>query len=180
MLTIVIPGSEFYDAEAERFIAMPESVIEFEHSLFSMSKWESIFEKPFLDSGEKTGEEIAAYIKAMILTKNVSWDVLSSLSQENLTKINEYINAKMTATWFNDHETKVKGKEIITTELIYYWMISFNIPFECQHWHLNRLLTLIKIFSIKNSDPKKMSRSEIMARNRALNAQRKAKLGTTG
>jgi hypothetical protein len=102
------------------------------------------------------------------------------MRQKNLDEINAYIEAKHTATTFSQMPAKTGRGEIITSELLYYWMIAFNIPFECQHWHLNRLFSLIRICSIKNQPQKKMSRSEIAARNRELNAQRKAQLGTRG
>ena len=116
----------------------------------------------------------------MILTKDYPTDILERLSQENLQQINTYIEAKMTATWFNDKSPQKKSKEVITAELIYYWMITFNIPIEFQHWHLNKLFTLIKIFSVKNAQPEKVSKKDLLARNRELNAKRKAELGTTG
>lgn len=116
----------------------------------------------------------------MILTPNVSEEVLSKLTQENIVDINKYIEAKMTATWFSDAPGAPKTQAVITAELIYYWMVVFQIPFECEHWHLNRLFTLIRVCNIKQEKPKKMSRSELAARNRALNAQRKAQLGTSG
>ena len=117
----------------------------------------------------------------MIQTPNFPPEVFSRLSEENLSEINTYIDAKMTATWFSESSAEVKqNSEIITAELIYYWMITFHIPIEFQHWHLNRLFTLIKICNVKNAPPKKMSRSEILARNRELNEQRKAQLGSKG
>lgn len=182
MLTIVIPGIELYDEAKEEFASSDDFVLELEHSLFSMSKWESSFEKPFLANEEKTTKEIFAYIKAMSLIPDVPDEIYHRLTRDNVAAINEYINSKQTATWFNEKkQPQPKSRETITTELIYYWMVSFNIPFECQHWHLNRLLTLIKIFSVKNADPKKkLSRSELAARNRELNAQRRAQLGTRG
>lgn len=181
MLTIVIPGTELYDEVNEEFASSDDVELDLEHSLFSMSKWESAFEKPFLADEEKTNKEIFAYIKAMTITSKVSDEVYYRLTKENVASINEYINSKQTATWFSEKNHPSKSREVITTELIYYWMISFNIPMECQHWHLNRLLTLIKIFSIKNADPKKkLSRGELAARNRELNAQRRAQLGTRG
>lgn len=181
MLTIEVPALELYDENTETFVSAKGFTLEFEHSLVSLSKWESKFEKPFLAKEEKTTEETFAYIKAMILTKNPPGDVLTRLSKENLDEIRLYIDAKMTATWFNDPPgSKTHSREIVTAELIYYWMIAFNIPVQFENWHLNRLLTLIKVCNVKQTPPKKMSKSAIFARNRELNEQRRAALGTSG
>jgi len=180
MLVIKVPGIELFDEVLQVFVNAEEFVLELEHSLVSLSKWESKFEKPFLGSEEKTDEEVFAYIEAMILTEEYPSDVLTRLTKENIQQINEYIESKMTATWFNDKQKPKKSNEVITAELIYYWMISFNIPIEFQHWHLNRLFTLIKIFSVKNAPKEKMSKRDLLARNRELNERRKAELGTTG
>ena len=180
MLTIIIPGNELYDENREEFVYEPEITLQLEHSLVSLSKWESIYEKPFLTEKDKTPEEILEYIKAMILTPDFPPEVLNRLSRTNFEEINRYIDAKMSATWFNETPNQRRNREIITAELIYYWMISLNIPTEFQYWHLNRLFTLIKIFNIKNAPPKKMRPSEIAARNRQLNEQRKAELGSRG
>lgn len=178
MLKIDVPSREVYDEETQRFYVVPATELELEHSLVSLSKWESEWEKPFLGKDPKTTEETISYIKAMTLTEDIPPEVYANLTNDNLNSVNEYIGKKMTATWFR--EDGKKGREIITAELIYYWMVSFRIPFECQYWHLNRLFTLVKVCSEKNSPPKKMSRSEIAQRNRELNAQRKAQLGTRG
>lgn len=180
MLVIKVPGIELFDEVLQVFVNAEEFVLELEHSLVSLSKWESKFEKPFLGSEEKTDEEVFAYIEAMILTEEYPSDVLTRLTKENIQQINEYIESKMTATWFNDKQKPKKSNEVITAELIYYWMISFNIPIEFQHWHLNRLFTLIKIFSVKNAPKEKMSKRDLLARNRELNERRKAELGTAG
>lgn len=181
MLALELPKKEFFDEETQNFITYESLTLELEHSLVSLSKWESKFEKPFLDSRHKTDEESFYYIYCMILTQNVSENVLSRLTPQQIQQINTYVDSKMTATTFQEekHLTK-KNQEIITAELVYYWMVTLNIPMECQYWHLNRLFTLIKVFSVKNSKPKKMSKSEMLARNRSLNAKRKAELGTSG
>ena len=116
----------------------------------------------------------------MTLTPEVPEEIFHRLSEENVTKINEYIDAKMTATWFNDAPGAPRAREVITSEVIYYWLIAFQIPFECETWHLNRLFTLIRVCNIKQAKPEKMSRAEIAARNRELNAQRRAQWGTKG
>lgn len=180
MLTIIVPGVEMYDEQTEKFVTHGDTTLVLEHSLVSLSKWESIHEKPFLDKADKSTEETLSYIKVMTVTRNVPDKVYERLSEDNIREINEYIDAKMTATWFSDAPGAPKSKEIITAELIYYWMITFEIPFECEKWHLNRLFTLIRVCNVKQAKPKKMSRSEIAARNRELNARRKAELGTKG
>lgn len=179
MLEITIPGIELYDEEKNEFINYDEKTVKFEHSLVSVSKWESKWCKPFLSGKEKTAEEILDYIICMTVTEGITDDIYSRLTQENFSKINEYIGHPMTATTFND-ERKTGSREIITSEIIYYWMVAFNIPFECQYWHLNRLLTLIKVCNIKNNPPKKMSKQEVLSRNKALNEARKRELKTKG
>ena len=179
MLEIIIPGLELYNEETNEFTCYDDVKLELEHSLVSISKWESKWCKPFLDGKDKTLDEIVDYVRCMTISDNIKPDVYDRLTEENLVVINEYIGRPMTATTFSN-ERKSTGREIITSEIIYYWMVSFNIPFECQYWHLNRLLTLIKVCNVKNNPPKKMSQKEILARNKALNDARKKELGTRG
>ena len=180
MLNITVPGSEFYDDELEEFVTIGEQQLEFEHSLVSLSKWESFWEKPFLGKDKKTTEEVNAYIQCMCLTTNVPPEVFLRLSRENLEAINQYINSKMTETWFREAVANKPSNEVITSELIYYWLVALAIPFSCETWHLERLFTLIKVVNLKNSPAKKMGRGEANAQRRAINQQRKQQYGTSG
>ena len=182
MLTIIVPGDEVYNEETQEFSSYGDFELRLEHSLVSLSKWESKFEKPFLGKLEKTPDEILSYIEGMILNETYPADLWERLSQENLTAINNYIESKQSATTFGSMpEVRTRSKaETITSELVYYWMVAFNIPFETQHWHLNRLFSLIRICNMKNSKPTKMSKSELAKRNRDLNAQRREQFGTSG
>lgn len=179
MLTIIVPGVEAFDNETQEFTTQGDVTLKLEHSLVSLSKWESKFEKPFLGKAEKSTEEVLAYIQMMALNE-VPEETFSKLSEDNFRAINSYIEAKMTATWFHDPPGAPSSRDVITAELIYYWMITFQIPWDCEKWHLNRLFTLIRVCNIKQAKPKKMSRAEIAARNRELNAQRRKQLGTKG
>ena len=184
MLQIIVPATEYelFDENTYEFINVKtkEQVLQLEHSLISLSKWESKWCKPFLTKEQKTKEETLDYIRYMTLN-SVSSDVYKHLTKENLEDIEKYINAPMTATTVNDGESGSKvGGEQVTSELVYYWMVALNIPFECQKWHLNRLIMLIRVCNVKNKPPKKMSKREIMSRNAALNAKRRQKHNTRG
>ena len=180
MLRITVPAVELWDEARQEFIQTKEQTLQLEHSLVSLSKWESRWCKPFLSKDEKTTEQVLDYIRCMTITQNVNPDVYYRLSNDNIQQINAYIDAPMTATTFREDKTGKKGREIITSEIIYYWMIAYNIPPEYQKWHLNRLLTLIRVCDIKNQPPKKRSKRDIMATNAALNAARRKQLGTRG
>ena len=179
MLQITIPATEMWDESKQEFNHTKERTLQLEHSLVSLSKWEAKWCKPFLSKKDKTYEETIDYIRCMTITQNVDSDIYYCLSNENLEQINDYINAPMTATFFSNTNSSVT-REIITSEIIYYWMIALNIPFECKKWHLNRLLTLIRVCEIKNKPPKKRSPQEIMSQNAALNAARRAELNSKG
>lgn len=180
MLQITVPERELFDEEHGQFLVVREQTLQLEHSLVSLSKWESKWCKCFFSKEDKTRDETIDYIKCMTITRNVPSEVYLCMTRENIDEINKYISAPMTATYFSDEKNTGPSREQITSELIYYWMIALNIPFECEKWHLNRLLTLIKVCSIKNEPPKKRSRHEIMSRNAALNAARRKKLNTKG
>lgn len=180
MLSIKVPGLELFDEKTSMIHETPGFDLDLEHSLLAVSKWESKFEKSFLSTVDKTREETLAYIECMILTPGIPPGAVKQLSQGNLDEVNAYINSKQTATTFGAMPESRGRSEIITSELIYYWMVAFNIPFECDRWNLNRLLALVRVCNIKNSKQKKMPRHEIARRNAELNAQRRAQLGTAG
>lgn len=179
MLVINMPSIELYDEKKEEFITTEECTLELEHSLISLSKWESKWKIPFISNDNKTTEQVIDYIRCMLLDDSKK-DNIKYLTSENIKKINDYISDSMTATTFYEENMSFRKKETITSELIYYWMVASNIPMECQNWHLNRLLTLIRICSIKNTPPKKMSKRDIMSRNKALNEARRNQLHTSG
>ncbi len=180
MLRITIPAEEFWDEVNEEFIYTKEQTLQLEHSLVSLSKWESKWCKAFLGKQDKTEEEILDYVKCMTLTQNVNPEVYKRLTAANYDAINAYIEAPMTATFFSEDSLPKNSREIVTAELIYYWMIAFNIPVEFQKWHLNKLLTLIRVCNVKSNPPKRRSKREIMKRNAALNAARRSRLNTKG
>lgn len=181
MLRITIPlGEEYYDEETNEFIYPEEQTLELEHSLVSLSKWESKWHKPFLSKENMTDEETLDYIKCMTLNENVSDDVYRYISAKHISEITNYINDPMTATTFSKENEGKPSREIITAELIDYWMITLGIPSEYRNWHLNKLLTLIKVCTIKNSPQKKMGRAEAMQQQRALNASRRKHYNSKG
>lgn len=178
MLQITVPSIEKWDEENQEFIYTESKTLMLEHSLVSISKWESKWCKPFLAT-DKTVEETIDYVKCMTTTPNIPDEIYENLTNGNIADVSSYIESPMTATTFSKENSK-PSREIITSEIIYYWMISLNIPFECQYWHLNRLITLIRVCNIKNAPPKKMGKSELLRRNAELNAARKKRLNTKG
>ena len=179
MLQITIPDIELWDERIGEFVCLNGATIELEHSLVSLSKWESKWQKPFFSKEDKTDVETIDYIRCMTLSENVSPELYKYLSADHFRQVNEYIGNPMTATTFSNTKNS-SSREIITAELIYYWMIALQIPFECQYWHLNRLLTLVQVCNIKNEPPKKMSKRDVMSRNAALNAARRKQHNTRG
>lgn len=181
MLYIEVPlENEKWDENKQEFIEPKKQILKLEHSLVSLSKWESIYHKPFLSNAPKTDEETITYVRCMTITQNVPLEVYSRLSDQNIIDINSYIDDPMTATKIIKQPNGKQNFEPITSELIYYWMFELKIPMECQKWHLNKLLTQIELCSIKNQPPKKMSKQEITARNAAINAQRRREMNTKG
>ncbi len=180
MLELVVETEEMFDEETNQFVEPISVTLMLEHSLVSLSKWESFFKKPFLATKDKTLEQLMWYIRAMNQNPNVPPEVFSQLTAEHYDQIDAYINDPMTAAWFSEVPGEKKNTEVITAELLYYWMIAFTIPMECQHWHLNRLLALVRTCNIKNGKPKKMSRAEAAAQQRQINERRLRELGTTG
>lgn len=174
MLELEVKGMELYDESKNEFIQVKPTVLRLEHSLVSISKWEAKWKKPFLvDKPPKTLAESKDYIRCMTLNQNVDPAVYECLGNSHMQKINEYIEDNKTATTFSDHSPTTPNRQIMTSELIYFYMAQYNLPIECQKWHLSRLLTLLRIASIKNAPEKKMSRNAVMSQNRALNAARR-------
>lgn len=184
MLELDIKPMEFYNEDVGEFVHTKGQHIQLEHSLISLSKWESRWHKPFMsqDPKDKTNEEILDYIKCMTLTPNVDPIVYFSIAMDKkmMDEITKYIQDPHTATTIKQQKNRGKSREIITSELIYYWMIDLGIPFECQKWHLGRLLTLIEVCSIKNTPEKKMSKMDTLSQNKSLNALRRARAGSRG
>ena len=179
MLQITIPATELWNEKTNEFVRTKEQILQLEHSLVSLSKWESKWCKPFMSKSEKTPEETIDYIRCMTITQNVDFDVYNCITNEIIEEVSKYIEAPMTATTFSSNKNSI-NREIITAEIIYYWMVALNIPFECQKWHLNRLLTLINVCNIKNQPKKKVGKRDIYARNRAINEARRKQLNTAG
>lgn len=181
MLKITVPGIEKWDESRQEFITTKETELALEHSLVSVSKWESKWHKYFIGNDELNREMLLDYIRCMTLTQNVDPDVYYALDENTINKIIDYIKDSHTATWFSEDTKSKANSRILTSELIYYWMVALQIPFECQKWHLNRLLTLIRVCNEENNqEGKKMSQSEIMRRNKEINEQRKKMLKTHG
>ena len=179
MLEVVVPGRELFDESKMEFIQTSPAKLQLEHSLVSISKWESKWHKPFLSAKKRTREESLDYIRCMTINRDVNPMVYQGIPDSIMRQINDYIDDPMTATTFSSVEDK-KNKQVITSELLYYYMTALNIPFECQKWHLNRLLVLIRVCSIKSQPDKKASKAAIRKRNAELNAIRRAKTGSKG
>ena len=180
MLSINIQAAELWDPVREEFLRLAPQTLRLEHSLFAISKWEAKWHKPFLTNDAKTGEELADYIRCMTIPEPAAPEIYLFLKQEDISLIQSYIEDSMTATWFSGNQTNKRSREVVTSELIYYWMIRFGIPFTCETWHLNRLLTLIRVCNEKETPPKKMSQRQLMSRNKALNELRRKQMHSKG
>ena len=179
MLEVTIPDTELYDEASNEFIQVKGVVLRLEHSLVSISKWESNWKEPFLSETPKTVAQTVDYIKCMTINQNVDPTVYEALTSDNVNAVNNYIKETRSATTFSE-TGRGNRREIITSELIYWWMAQFNIPMECQKWHLSRLLALIRIAAIKNAPEKNMSRRAVLSQNAALNAARRKARGSKG
>lgn len=180
MLTLDIKGREYYDSDKEEFFKVPDTRITLEHSLISISKWESEFERPFMKDDVKSQDELLYYIKCMAVDCVVNDDILLSFSQNDYDTLKQYMAKNMTATTISNSNNNKRNRDIITSEVLYYRMIALQIPFECQYWHINRLLMLINVCSLKNEPGKKLNKADLANQNRAINAARRNKLGTSG
>lgn len=179
MLTLYVKGTEYYDEIRNEFVAVESANLELEHSLQSLTKWEAKHKKSFLDTISKglQPEEVLDYVKCMTLKEPKDKNIYLCLNAIHVEQIKNYIQDPMTATTFMELKKPVKTnkREIITSEIIYYWMLEAGIPFECDTWNLNHLLALIRVVSIKNSNVK-MSRKETKDFNKAMMAKRRAGL----
>lgn len=180
MLEIDIPETELFDDVSETFVYIKPVTLRLEHSLVSLSKWEAKWKTPFLSKKEKTMEQSIDYIRCMTVNQSVNDAVYYALTPSHMEKINEYIEDVKSATTFNDKISGPPNRQVVTSELIYFWMAQYNIPFECQKWHLSRLLTLIRIASIKNQPDKKMSKKATLSQYKSLNAARRKAMHTKG
>lgn len=180
MLSIHIKQKELYDERTNEFIQIPDITLQLEHSLISLSKWESKWHKPFLNSNDKTEEEMYDYIRCMTITQNVNPIVYRGLSQDNIIEIKNYMEDQMTATWFSDKNNPKSRQKIVTAELIYYWMITLGIPIDMEKWHLNRLLTLIRVCNAENAPKKKMKKGDVFKQNSSLNQLRRQRMNSRG
>ena len=180
MLELTIPRTDLWDERNQRFIPVKEQKLRLEHSLVSLSKWESKWCKVFLSKEQKTYEETIDYIRCMTLTQNVDPLVYQCITNSHIDAVNAYIEAPMTASTVKEEKGGPINRQQITSELIYYWMTAYRIPFECQKWHLNRLLTLINVCNVEGSPPQKLSRAEVAAQYKALNAARRKQWNTRG
>lgn len=180
MKYLTVKGREFYDSENNQFIDVKTQTIQLEHSLVSISKWEARWKKPFLSKKTMSVEETVDYIRCMTITQNVNPYLYFCIDDDNVKEVTAYIYDPMTATWFSKDEKRSPNRAVFTSEVIYWQMITLGIPFECQKWHLNRLLTLIRVCNEKNASPQKLSGRELANSNRALNAARRKKYNSRG
>lgn len=180
MLMITVPKTELFDEATSEFLYTKEQTLQLEHSLVSLHKWEARHHKPFLSREPRTADESVDYIRCMTITQNVDPNVYIAINKEIIDRVNDYIDDSMTATTFPQEQRKSATRDVITAEIIYYWMIQYRIPFECRKWHLNQLLTLIRVCEAKSQAPKKMPRDEMLAWRRAQNAKRRKQWNTKG
>lgn len=170
MLNLILPQTEHY----------PEVELSLEHSLVALSRWEALHMKVFFSHEEKTIGETYSYVRQMLLVEEPP-ELESRLTNDNLIAIQQYINSPQSATTFRQMQNERPSREVITNELMYFWLVQFRIPFDpVETWHLNRLMTLVKICGVKQSKPKKMTKAEQIAEMQSLNAERKAQLGSSG
>ena len=179
-IKIKIPYQEYYDESLNEFISIKETELTLEHSLVSISKWESKWHIPYLDEKEKTAEQYMDYVRCMTITQNVNSEIYKYIPDSEIMRIRDYINDPMTATTFKKEEGKGTTKKAMTSEVLYFYMLSYNIPAEFDKWHLNRLMTLIKVCNEENKPKKKMSRKQAISRYAELNAARRASLNSKG
>ena len=180
MLIVSLPEVEGFDEETQSFVSLPGGELHLEHNLIALSKWESITHKHLIGNEDVSPEEMLLYIECMITDEEYDRELLDRLPASEIERVSNYMADTKTATTFVNKGDKDGSGEYTSSELIYYWMIACQIPFECETWHLSRLLTLIRVCNEKNQPEKKMSRSDILSRNRDLNRARRQALGSKG
>lgn len=179
MLELTIPTTKMFNEQTGEITVLGGGTIKLEHSLAAISKWEAIVKKPFLEQESMTAQQLLLYIKCMS-EDTIDDKILAGITDKNIEDISDYISDSMTATWFKEDHKKTGGKRIVTSELIYYWMATVGIPFECDKWHFNRLMTLIRIAGEEQKPSEKMDKKALAKRNRSLNAARRAKMHSRG
>lgn len=180
MLCLQIPKTEIWDYDKEEFVYVDGFTLKLEHSLYAVSKWEQKYHKPFLEQKQLSNSEMMYYIRCMSLDEELIEDFVYAITPQIIEEIRKYIEDPATATVIKNNKKPSSNRKFVTSELIYYYMASLQIPFECEHWNLNRLITLIGIFDAESGKSKPMSKSDIYAENRRLNAARRKALNSKG
>lgn len=160
--------------------------LRFEHSLVSLSEWEQEYEKPFYSSktvDNRTEKEMVSYFEYMLISGIEYRPLVRLASPEQMLALTHYINKGSTATTVKEMAQKAGPNETPTSELMYYWLVAFKIPFKpTDEWHLHRLLMLVKVCGAKStpSGRNKVNKRELAMSMREINEQRLRDLGTKG
>lgn len=180
MITIDLGTLEYYDSEKNEFVYEEGGKVRFEYSLKMLYEWEGKWKKAFLKGNKNLTTEEAVDFYIMMALDPIDKKFMTGEAMETLSK---YVNDPQTATTFadgqNGNTSPSKGK-IFTSEELYAMMITSNVPLDFENRNLNRLITILRVISVQNTPPKKMSKNDIYRQNAALNAERKARLNTKG